>query len=96
MTFEESYATTVAEFALFHAGEPDDHVAAALEATRANIVADLIDMFPNTDVNLRALVDRFIQAIVEQKAEIERDVKPRRPCHPWDRRGPSAQSCRSP
>jgi hypothetical protein len=72
MTFEARYAATVAEFALFHAGKPDEDVAAALEATRANIIAGLTEMFTNTDVNLVGMVDKLINAILERKAEIDR------------------------
>jgi hypothetical protein len=74
MTFEENYAATVAELALFHAGKPGEDVAASLEATRANIVAGLTEMFTNTDVDLVAMVDKFIRAIVERRAEIERNA----------------------
>ena len=80
--FAERCAAVVDELGLLYAGEPDEKVSSSLATMRANLVAELTKMFTNTDVDLRAMVDRFIRAIVERKAEIERDAKRADGCRP--------------
>jgi hypothetical protein len=67
--FAERWAATAAELALFFAGEPDERVASFLDTMRMNLKAELTKMFVGGDVDICAMVDRFIQAIVERKSE---------------------------
>jgi hypothetical protein len=72
-TFAERHDATAADLALFYAGHED--AAESLAAMRARMLIELTERFPHTDTNLRAMVDQFIQAIVERKTEIERDAR---------------------
>src|SRR5436190_1746855 len=51
------YAETVSDVALQLAGDED--AAEVLAAMRENMVVKLTQMFPNTDGNLRAMIDDF-------------------------------------
>jgi hypothetical protein len=64
-----------ADLALLYAGEPDAKVASSLVGVRANLEAKLANVKFGTAVDVRALADRFIQAILERKAAIERDAQ---------------------
>jgi hypothetical protein len=74
MTYAERYDATAADIALFYAGEPEERVASSLSAMAENMKRELSELFVGTDVNIPEMVDRFIDAILERKTEIERDV----------------------
>jgi hypothetical protein len=72
MTYAERYAETVADVALFHAGEPDEKFASSMATMRMNLKTELTKMFVGGDLDLCGMVDRFIDAILIRKHEIDR------------------------
>jgi hypothetical protein len=73
--FAERCAAVVDELGLLYAGEPDEKVSSSLATMRANLVAELTKMFTNTDEDLRAMVDGFIQAILSGQSITARQIR---------------------
>jgi hypothetical protein len=60
----------VEDLALLFANQPDVTVEATLAEMRANLRADFTTRFPDA-TDWDAMLDRFVQAVQDRKAEIE-------------------------
>jgi hypothetical protein len=65
-------AASASDLALLYAGQPDAKVASSLAEVRANLEAKLAKVRFGADVDVGALVERFVASILDQKAAIER------------------------
>ena len=75
MEFAQRCAAVAADLALAFAGQPDEKVARSLEQMSANLRTALAKEF-SADVDVRRVVDLFVDAILARKREIERDAGP--------------------
>jgi hypothetical protein len=67
--FVESAVASAADVALAFAGEPDSHVRAALECSRANLESELSPVFGAEIAD--QIAEKFVAAVLGRKNEIE-------------------------
>lgn len=76
-TFIDQWVEAAQDLAMFFAGQPDSTAEARLEEMRADLRADFTARFPDA-LDWDALLDRFVQAVLEQKRLIENEASARR------------------
>lgn len=72
--FAARCAAAAAALALVYAGTPVDQVVASLATVRANLVTELAKAGFGGEVDIGALVDNFVGAVMRRKVEIERTI----------------------